>query len=651
MSSTANIYTLLRLYANKQQKTLIPFDEFCSYLQKYAKHYVTEQPDLSKFLNTPEVPLNQEIEELASKNKLLLKESDGKQIIVITAYFMDKINKIYQNMATNPTIPYPIPTDLPNDFPKDLISTQDAADILYELLEGKKQPENVIYSLVFKREVEPVLLSAGVSPDFLIQMSLAKLRQLMHRGEQHDYFQQKLLSSNGGRELAVKNFFSMFIGNEEATIAKLKEAGDSFYFMNQLFLFVRQDYEKIKDRTAEDIALLQSVYITEIAAAFYKNRSQVDLQRETALKNLELAFSKPPYYFDTYAVQKFVDSRGVPLLGQYSEDDLNEYLRQVTTAAGDNELPRLLTFKTTDGTRFFVLNEKVLSLVMKLCTEARTKIREAITKEWYGYMQKFSTTPAMKDMTAFNKRLEELVALESPILYALLNSPFLSVIYYDAREAKDAALDKFRLFENGELVPYNELLVLTQHSIMTDAKILLPVWYTIPILSWIIALFTGKRSKGKTKTTKKDSKTAQQQKANKTVQQKGEATISIYEEHKSQPNASGKKEELKRMASEIEKLIVPPDSTLDSELTSYLNEWNHLLDKTAKKNLVEDVNSLIRDYLRKILRTSSPSSFTLERIKELSYTLAKTPALQKIKDQENLQVYIQLYMLRLIKKA
>ena len=105
------------------------------------------------------------------------------------------------------------------------------------------------------------------------------------------------------------------------------------------------------------------------------------------------------------------------------------------------------------------------------------------------------------------------------------------------------------------------------------------------------------------------------------------------------------------MASEIEKLIVPPDSTLDSELTSYLNEWNHLLDKTAKKNLVEDVNSLIRDYLRKILRTSSPSSFTLERIKELSYTLAKTPALQKIKDQENLQVYIQLYMLRLIKKA
>ena len=185
---------------------------------------------------------------------------------------------------------------------------------------------------------------------------------------------------------------------------------------------------------------------------------------------------------------------------------------------------------------------------------------------------------------------------------------------------------------------------------MTDAKILLPVWYTIPILSWIIALFTGKH-KNRVKTVKKDSKNTQQQKANKTVQQKGEATISIYEEHKSQSNSSGKKEELKRMASEIEKLIVPPDSTLDSELTSYLNEWNHLLDKTAKKNLVEDVNSLIRDYLRKILRTSSPNSFTLERIKELSYTLAKTPALQKIKDQENLQVYIQLYMLRLIKKA
>ena len=51
-------------------------------------------------------------------------------------------------------------------------------------------------------------------------------------------------------------------------------------------------------------------------------------------------------------------------------------------------------------------------------------------------------------------------------------------------------------------------------------------------------------------------------------------------------------------AASIEKILVPPDSSLDSELTSYLNEWNHLLDKEAKKNLTEDVNSLIRDYLR-----------------------------------------------------
>ena len=43
------------------------------------------------------------------------------------------------------------------------------------------------------------------------------------------------------------------------------------------------------------------------------------------------------------------------------------------------------------------------------------------------------------------------------------------------------------------------------------------------------------------------------------------------------------------------------------------------------------------------------SSFTEERVRGLAETLAKTPSLQRIKDQEELTMYIQLYIIKIVK--
>lgn len=650
MGSTSDIYTLLRLYGKKQHRAQISIDEFCTYLKKYAQHYVTEQPDLAKYVKAPRGSLENELAGLAATNKIILQEEDGNQIIVISAYFRENVNARYKKMATNSSEPYPIPTDLPKDFPQELISQQDAGAIIYDLLDGKEHGENVIYLLVFRREIDPVLFPQGVTAEFLMRSAISKISGFLNHGEHHDYFLQKLMTSNGGRSLAVKNFFNIFTSNEEETLRKFKEAGDSYYFLNQIFLFIRQDFEKIKDKTPEDVDLLQAVYIAELCASYYKNKVQLDLQRDTALKNLELSFGKQPYYFDAIAISKFVDSRGVPLLGQYTEDDLNDYLTTATSPTIDNHMPPLLTFKTQDGNRYFVLNEKVLPLLMKLCTEARKNVHDLITKEWFGLLQKFRTVPAMKNIKDFDQRLEELVQQEEPVFYSLLNAPFLKTIYYDAISSRNTALDKFCFFNDGDLLPYSELLMLTPHSVMSDAKILLPVWYTLPGLSFILALIFGRESLFKKVSNKKKKKKSQE----KSIAQKtsSSSTMSVSTETPRPQNvANSKKEEFKLAAAAIEKILVPPDSSLDSELTSYLNEWNHILDKEAKKNLTEDVNSLIRDYLRKILRTSTPSSLSPERINELAETLVKTPSLQKINDHANLHMYVQLYMLRLIKKA
>ena len=53
--------------------------------------------------------------------------------------------------------------------------------------------------------------------------------------------------------------------------------------------------------------------------------------------------------------------------------------------------------------------------------------------------------------------------------------------------------------------------------------------------------------------------------------------------------------------------------------------------------------------MRKILKTLRANNFTPERINNLADTLVKTPGMQKIQDQAELHMYVQLYMVKLIK--
>ena len=71
-------------------------------------------------------------------------------------------------------------------------------------------------------------------------------------------------------------------------------------------------------------------------------------------------------------------------------------------------------------------------------------------------------------------------------------------------------------------------------------------------------------------------------------------------------------------------------------------------DVEAYNNLTEDVNSLIRDYTRRVVKSLSASSFTRERVENLAKTLVNTPNMQKIKEDKALTEYVILYMLRLV---
>jgi hypothetical protein len=195
---------------------------------------------------------------------------------------------------------------------------------------------------------------------------------------------------------------------------------------------------------------------------------------------------------------------------------------------------------------------------------------------------------------------------------------------------------------NNQLLPYSEILLMSRQELLNDAKIMLPFWYSMPIISWIARLLLRPPKSNRNK--KQKTKAELYREAEEAKRKEDETTAML-----SQNATVSKKVALRDAARSAEQVYVPESSTLNRELDSYEKIWNKRLGKETHNNLTEDVNSLIRDYIRRTLRTMKTDGFTPERIHSLAENLLNAPGLQKIGERDALLMYIKLYMVKLVK--
>ena len=91
---------------------------------------------------------------------------------------------------------------------------------------------------------------------------------------------------------------------------------------------------------------------------------------------------------------------------------------------------------------------------------------------------------------------------------------------------------------------------------------------------------------------------------------------------------------------------VPRGSTIDATLAELAERWNPLYAPDQKRDLEEDVNALVRDYLRPIRRSFLVRPPDMKRIHALAEQLSTSKSLAQIKKLEPLMRYIELYMIR-----
>ena len=629
MATSGKLADILRTYALRFNSPFIGISEFTDYLRKYAQRNAAEKPDCASFIDISEARLVTELENLETEGKIEIIDDKRKgKIVFVPFYFLDKISRQYETIREKPELPFPLASEIPQNFSKRFLRyikiNTDFTD-----LETETGGNSFLYQLIFPDDTPPLIFPGNFSTDQMLDFAIAKLRFFFQKDELRDFIQKKLLTANPGKEYSIRKFILTIQAHSSEAMYTLKKSGDVYLYWSYLCSVIKQEFAKKTEKMSDEITILQATFIIEYLNNYYRNKTQQSLQRETALKNLDLAFQKPPYYFNKAAIVNFKDSRGVPLLGQYSQHDLEQYIQEKTTATVENSLPDLLSFKTPDGERYYIMLDKTVPLIISLVNDNRKKIRDVCLKKWYRQLIRFEQTDAMHNDADFNLLLKSLCAEYIPVLYALLKAPFIPALATNKRITEHQVAEIRRIFSQERLLSYTDLFMLNRQELLTDARILLPFWYTIPIISSIIAFFMRPRkSQGSTSPRDKsqtEAPAAQQQPARK---------VSPRE-----------------IATGLQAEFIPPNKNLQDCIIEQLDLWNTIIDPAIRKQNTDDVNAFIRDQVKMAHKTQSFSKLTAERIRSLAEAIINTPGLSKVKNRAGLRLYTEYYILWLVQHS
>ncbi|QOW60930.1 hypothetical protein [Treponema pedis] len=366
MSIPSDLSHLLRMFSIRKDSPQVPLPAFKDYIQRYAKHYLQQKPELVVYLEISQELLLEELKKLQIEHKVeIIADKSDSYTIFIPYFFIDKINKRYKEIETKPEIPFPLISELPKNFPVSLLKKMAVSDA-FASLEVNQDGKNFLYSLDYSGDIPNLIFPGTYTAGKILNLALAKIRQFLIKDESRDYMQKRLMLANPGKEFTVRTFITRSASYTAESFKNMADSGDTTLLWGQLCAFIKQEFSKKTEKLTDEIALLQSAGIVEYLNNYYRNQLQKDLQTETALKNLLLAFQKSPYYFTMKQITQFTDTRGIPLLGQYSEKTLQDFMKEKTAVSGEFTLPDILTFKNTSEERFYVLAEKAVPLIISL---------------------------------------------------------------------------------------------------------------------------------------------------------------------------------------------------------------------------------------------------------------------------------------------
>jgi hypothetical protein len=635
MAKVTDLYAILRAYSHKLGSPYIDIDVFTTFLSKYVHHLAAEQPEWADWIPETSLKFWDAMGEYTENGRCVLLTDTPEGRIYLPYYMVDKLKEAYQNLEASADIPFPNEETFKLSLPPDQVLVLNVETDLDPYFSKPAASLVPIIKLEFPDKNPDALVLATMIPRLLLEASIFKIRYYFDQHNNKEYIMHKLMPMFPGKEGILRENVAMVVSRPLDCLGSIDGGGDASYlFWASLCSLIKEDIRKKADRFSNDIAVMEAVHVVEVCLNLYKSRAQKERVKEIALRFLDQNMDKAPYYFTQDQIIKFTDSKGAPLLTQYTEADLNEHIKKKTSESPDGLIPEWLVVSMRTGEQYYLKKDKYLSLTARLILDAQGVMKQTILSRWTAMLNNFKSEPAMESDVEFERLLAGLSSSMNPMLNDFLNDKKLFWVYDETERTQKVIPTAFKIFERGKLVPYNLLFLLKRRELLFDAKMSLPFWYSIPIIRSIIAFF---------------SKMGKKKKQNRPGSRKVEA-IDFDEVEASSESSKDHAREFVNSVRDMETELVSGTKDINSYLKELQYQWGRLLDPKAQQNLVDDVNSLVRDNLRQSLRVWRKQRLSLVHLRDLAQGLVYGNAnLRTLANRDALMLYMQVYMIKLLK--
>ncbi|GHV79718.1 hypothetical protein AGMMS49944_15090 [Spirochaetia bacterium] len=628
------LYSILLTYADKMHSPTIDSKDLIKFVSKYAQKYAGGEPEWARWGNDTGKRVWEEMKGLTAEGKCRVLAEGGGNKIYLPNFYVDLLEGAYESLDDIAGYPFPSEGDLKLTIPPEKVCALSViTDLIVYLDEPPVEPTPFV-ALLFPTGIPSALLLSSMIPRRLAEAAMLKLRFYLRLHDNKDYLQNKLIPHYDGKENQLKDVFHRIMIRPLDSLSNLEDGEDfSYLFWTRFCGIARANILKGNGLLPEEITVLQALYILEVMNAWYRTRAVKKKAQVLAFSELDSQFEQPPYAFSMDDIVQFTNSKGTPLLGQYSEADLQEWLTARLHSNAEEELPPMFLITGPGDEKRYIKKNHYHEFSLKFLTDARLLIKRAVSDRWTGILTEYGEEPAMDNDEQFERLLKRLVSESCPDLMAAMTDEKLYLVC-DEMERNGGPLPENARFFNpgGKLLPLATLLLIKRKDTLAQIRILLPFWYSIRLFVAIAAFFhrlkNFKLSLGMSKKTQR-----------KAMSPKGDAGI----------GDKARDKESKEAARKLESELVPYGDTIDDCLENLENRWNTRLNMEARQDLLTDVRTLIRDRLREALRDQRSGVFSRDALEKIALRITEeNPTLRELKTEEPLRKYIVLYMTKLL---
>lgn len=670
MSELKDLEQILRAYTQKKKSPSISRYN----LERYAAHWAGEfrktRPGFTDFSSYTTSKYSDILDEAQEEGICLVKPNEtGTQQIIYLRFYPYLVRKIYEDADEHPESSFPNEDLLGEAIPDAAVEVIQVKDQLVGYLGDIKKHQNTVFRFLFPEGVRSMIVIGEIMQSRLLSMCIVKLRSYLTLQKNTEYVQNKMYGIFSKKEQSVKDLFSNIMTQKDVAVKTLTDPDDfTFQFWTHLSSLIVGEFREKTNKLDREHGFSQAGYLLGLYALYYKGLKKRKLEKEQTLRYIDQGIKKAPYYHTFTDLYGLKDKVGLPISKKISQQELAQYLERRTRREKDGPMKEILRVVTSNKNEYYIAKERILNLILQRAQQFSREVREQYIKEWADALGAYKKLSIMNRRDVFQKDLWSRIKEQDPLLARMLTYELIFITLKESKPPREVYIEANRVINEKQstLIPIDDILRLDQRQMIRDARTYLPLWKSIPVIGRI-GVFFGRLFKRLAKGAESIKDPSDLYASMRKSSERGAAPApEAYQPEQSPPlKSSGVKQlgdapsksqrrnvaqqvEFKKAIYELKQKYLGPEDNIQQTLEDLIEEWNPLVDSKAKQNLVEDVNSAVRDFIRKIKRNLLVKPPDEARIKNLSKQVAEYEAFKRIKNKDSFRTYIELYMLKIL---